>query len=73
MISVNYDALPLEYKLYDGRNSNVFNSVDNSASECVCRIFGLGLSEKPIDVLAFQRGFLTDHTSNPLVVGINRT
>lgn len=75
LTAIRYDALPLEYKLEEWRASrdyHVFNAVDDPISQSICRVFGLGLSEEAVDVIAFQRRLLTDYTSNSPVLAANR-
>ena len=65
------DALALEYKgMYGGasRNINVSDFVNDPRASGVCRVFGLRLSEKPLNLIASDlRSFLDNGTDSQLV------
>lgn len=58
------DALPLEYKLQNGRarrDIRITDSVNNAAGECEVRVFGLGVSEHALNDIGVQiRAFSDD-------------
>ena len=69
--SIMPNALALEYQAVYGsasRNINVFDFVNNPTASGKCRVFGLGFSEKGLDLsLVAIRPFLDNSSDSPLV------
>ncbi len=74
MISMEFTALALEYQRDYGnarRNLNFSDLVNETASDCPVRIFGLGFQEETSNSILAEFCTLFDNSSDPLLVGLN--